>query len=924
MPVTNSQKIPFAKYGVYVSDTLAGPYTLNKRLIVQNFRTQLRGLGSCGCIILPKDQINEQINQTVKEGMFVKILDCTTFFEDTYGSVGQELFVGVISSVTTDVYDGKDDDKGYAQIDEIGQYYAKLPIIWPSKPQVFNPIVEGTAYGNKKPDDLLFETKLADMATAKLDGTDSGKFPSNSQSATNKSNSRVWSLQDYLKYIAQMHNVEFKFPWDLDNAVLDKKKNKELEGLDANDPVDSVLINSINNEYNNKKEQNEKAYVYFKDTIDVKSYDPYDGKSIQELLDEYLDDPFNWYFTFESTGYVTIQIINVSPVLSSGFCPAAQLIQKVLDPDVTTNFNITKSDEVYDRVIYRGDNIMVAGTLSNWNNNSSASMDRDWTDTEEIKYVDANNETDASLAAAVRAKDKKVFQQFKYKHLEQSCPIQLAKHVNADTKIYDQAPMYPKDDGSEAYTMVAFFPRIDFVKYENNSTYVLPKPTVYADTTSHKTPPLLELKWADMLPWKVDNQTTWRKPFITTTSFQVDDGNIPRYFTYDLTKAGGGYDTISFKQNIKGYQVEIQYPETLSYIDEQKNIISCQTVAVDDLPNYWDESKISNRNPATTDYKFLTHWKMMAATVAGFSDQQLEWIVDNPNSNVRNKVKVIEDRSLQCWFVHAGTIKEVILGGFGVGTGTGRAYKTGYDRFQKDTFIRNDFQKVYDYARHAANWLFTPKASAKIEIALMKYTGGYALGEVIGEVVDKTIKRKINTAVASIEYDCVSNRVLISTNIPEMPILKKLQQSPSRSVVGPVSDSKSPTIESREKVIVKEEQPTHGYVSGGSGGGGTFEQKSHLYQVIGGNEISYLGENGIKKINSTFNQSISGSNGQPSTLPDGCGWLRRLDDNSYVVGLNDSSSLVEYDLVNQPVFAVVAPSISSSPTMTFYRIIGAL
>jgi hypothetical protein len=114
--------------------------------------------------------------------------------------------------------------------------------------------------------------------------------------------------------------------------------------------------------------------------------------------------------------------------------------------------------------------------------------------------------------------------------------------------------------------------------------------------------------------------------------------------------------------------------------------------------------------------------------------------------------------------------------------------------------------------------LFTPKASAKIEMSLMNYSGGWNLGTMIAKIADGTILRDINTAVASIEFDCVSNRVYVSTSVAEMPTLKKMQQTPiSRSVISPSSDSKEPTIEKSAKVITKEDYPTHGYVSGGGG-----------------------------------------------------------------------------------------------------------
>jgi hypothetical protein len=911
MPVTNQnqEQAPFAKYSVFISDSYGGTYKLNKRCIIQNFRTQLRGLGSAGITILPKNQINEQLTDTIKEGQFIKILDTTQYFETEYNSVGKELFFGTISSVTVDTYEGKDDDRGYAQVDEIGHYYNRKPIIWASKPQVFNPIVSGTAYGNKKVDELQFETLLDNMTKAELSGDENGKFP-NTGSSGKTENKKVWSLESYLRYMAENNNIDIKFPWEFDNDIIEAKADKQLEGLDPNNPIDARRIAEINANTQTDKQLVEYQYRAFKDTLEIRSYDHFDGKSFQELLSSVLDEPFDWYFSAVSTNYPTIQIINKSPILAIDLCPAAQAVTKILDAETTTNFNITKQDEVYDRIIYRGDNILIAGTLSHWNNNGSASMEKGWTNQEEQDYVTPpdvaiyDEETNKALVATYRAKDKKVYQQYKYRHIAESCPIQLAKKYDEKKKKFTQAPLLPDGDGQAQYEMNPFFPRIDFVKYENNSTYVLDKPVVYTSTGTHKTPPLLEIKWADTLPWKVDGQKETRKPFIVAQGFSKDSDDIARFFTWDMTKAGGGYDTCNFKHTVDGYKLEIGLPETLAYVDDDQLIFTLGNTIVDSSSDYWDDTKLSDRNPQNTPYKFMTNWKLMAATVAGFSDQRLEWTIDNPNTTQRNKIKILEDRSLQCWMAHAGTIKEVRNGNYDVVAegSLPRNYSNGYDRFQKDTFIRNDFKKLYDLARHSSNWLFTPKASAKVELALMKYTYGWSLGEMIGYIVDKTIKRKINTVVASIEYDCVANRVYVSTSIPEMPILKKMQQAPlSRSVTSPTSDSKEATIETKqEKVIVKQDYPTHGYVSGAGGVASVAESKVNIYQVMEGTELSPVPVVGIKKVNTELPASVDFigplSAPIPDTLVDGMGIATNVQSSEAVLVWNGLESIISSDL----------------------------
>lgn len=886
MPVTNENelKTPFAKYGVFTSATYGGTYTLNKRIILNNFRTQLRGLGSAGFTILPKDQVNDPSTQEVVEGHFVKILDTTQFFEEEYSSVGDEVFFGRISSVTFDVYEGKNDQKGQGAADEIGVFFQKKPIVWTSKPQVFNPIVSGVAYGNKSPSGEGFESLVSAMTKVEMTG-DTTKFP-NTASLGSAGNDRVWSLESFLRYMASKHDVEIKFPWEFNTGDLSEDEKTQLA----------------------------KQYTIFKDTLEVRSFDHYDGKSFQELLSEVIEEPFDWFITAESASYPTFRIINKSPVVALDWYPAAILRNKKIDESLTTNFNITKADETYDRLIYRGDNILVAGSWQHWNANGAATMVAGWTDSEEQNYVNCTSgnldlytgETQKAIASAYRAKIKNVYQQFTYKNIADACPIQIPKKVD-NTGVFTQAAMYHTIDGQEQFDRVPFFPKIEFTKYENGSTYVLTKPTVYNTLSLHKTPPLLEIRWADTLPWKENADKDNRKPFMIAQTLVKDSDGTPRYFNYDITKNAGN-DTFSFTHTVDGIKLDIGIPETLAYVDADGNMFDLDGNTVDASVFYWDDTAtVSVRNPATDSYKYFTNWKMLGATVAGFSDQRLEWTIDNPNvSGSKNNVKIIEDKSLQCWFAHAGTIREINSQPYYVGKG--RNYVTGFDRFLKDTFIRNDFKKLYDLARQTSNWLFTPKISAKIDLSLSKYVqGSWNIGEMVAKISDGVITHTINTVVASIEYDLVSNRVYISTSIPEMPQLKRIQSTPtSRSMVAPSSNSKDATLEASSKVIVKAPQPTIGYVSGGAtGGAAATTASSNLYYIVSGQSLSYLGAVGCKHVTTPITTAASGyADGVPTTLPDGICWIRSLDDNSFKLAFNDSTSYISYDISQQPVYAV--------------------
>lgn len=113
----------------------------------------------------------------------------------------------------------------------------------------------------------------------------------------------------------------------------------------------------------------------------------------------------------------------------------------------------------------------------------------------------------------------------------------------------------------------------------------------------------------------------------------------------------------------------------------------------------------------------------------------------------------------------------------------------------------------------------------------------------------------------------------------------------------------------------------------GGGGSGSVEvtPNSNLYYIVGGNSLTYLGANGIKHVTTTITTAVSGySNGSPATLPDGCGWIRSLDDNTYQIAVNDAGSYITYDIASQPVYAIQDGSITgASWSYPKYRIVGA-
>lgn len=104
---------------------------------------------------------------------------------------------------------------------------------------------------------------------------------------------------------------------------------------------------------------------------------------------------------------------------------------------------------------------------------------------------------------------------------------------------------------------------------------------------------------------------------------------------------------------------------------------------------------------------------------------------------------------------------------------------------------------------------------------------------------------------------------------------------------------------------------------------------TYMFQIIGGNTLAYLpGGVGVKKITTTLTALPSGySNGTPTTLVDGAGWARSMDDDAFVIVINDALSLISHDVVlNTPVFAVQQTTLSDGigGTYAVYRVTGAI
>jgi hypothetical protein len=887
MPINNSNenKKPEqwkGRFLVYTSDSAGSNGKLNNRLIPINSRRQNKGIGAASFNVLRKNRILDKNpsgeDNTPKAGQYVWILD--TKDETLQGSKvnwnilnspTHVVFYGRLRQVTLDAFKGEEDYIGYAAAEEIGMEFTRNPMKTNGKDYPpFNPYIPGENGGF-----------YANMSEGGSGYTNLGKFTTNSKWPAD-AQANVWSLKEAIEYCAGLSGISsVKFPWDSNT---------------------------------------EKEFAIFNDKTKCVSYPSPVGLSLNEWLASVLEAPFDYYYDYTSSFETTLVIFCESPIAVSGLCAPASGYQFKIDDKAEINVNVTDVDEVYDEVILEGDNILFAGTVTTDGAFNKRSLKPGWTSLEAAKYVAGSDDeaiTDQEKLAEVsnyrKSQHPRVFQYFKWIDIETAeNPFVVPKN----------ALRYDKEDNS---SKKPFFPTVYF---NTKDIYARPLSTVPGTLNSSSHPNRGNLKFAPELPIKikekikdevdgkevdVDSENRYYKPTVFAPTLNPNDEIL--WFEPTKFVAGGEGSEMSFDTN--GIWLKSPIPETFSW-DNEVLFYDSPTPPTTGVPTiigqpvtYWDgdEVGVSERNPNQSEgYPFRSHWARFLFTIAAFSNQKLFWRKrrstvgpdGSPVYSSGSRIKVISDPSLQLHMVHPNTYygidaKNLTTKLLSV---TGTVDISGTLEVMP-TAIRNDMPQLLDNLEKYCSWYFSERKSAKIDYALNNTsTDIVKIGQMIKELKDGKIITAINSVVNSIEIDYSEKtpRFVISTQIPELPILKRMESVRiSPSAPQPIRDTVAGVVKRTKNQIDGPTQPTIESVRGGS----SQSDAIRIYTVVGGNEI-FPGQMGVKRMVETIPSvtlPVSGDILPTTILPDGIGSMINIESGKLELLVNDNRSLTSRDLM---------------------------
>jgi hypothetical protein len=894
-PAENIVKPP-QRFVVYVQEN-ASSFIPNPRLIILNLRCQTKGLGSCAIRYLPKNAFDydETIQpKKCRPAQRFVVVD-TNGLEEIPSEMDSlteapVIFYGRFKNITLEKYKDTDEYTGEISGDEDGWYYYQKTM-FNCDDIPFNANIDGFYIGNRVNNggDFMFEkynpVKLKDSEVGETMWSDAQK-------------EAVWSLEEAIDYVGNVVGAEINMPWDMDNLRITENNNAinvpEGETLEQQ----SGFINS---------ETHKKKYKIFLDKKKPKSYSSCYGKSLVEWLDENLLDNFTYRFRYISSGFVTVDIINTSLVDTDLF-PKAILPFNIVTNPRTTSLSVTDIGETYTDVEVISNRVLFTGTLTTKNLGvDQKTMDRTWeySDEKNFAYGSDNGIISPSPDVFRRSwKNQRTYNEYKFLP-SGGCPITVSPAIN-----------YTNDFSERNLT--PFFP---FVSFNTNGSIFISE-----SMNSHKTPDTANMKWADKLPFGYSESTSkyhLYEPFVSitcTTELEPNKKSI-------VPLCGGNEKpTIEVSDLI---HISTNPAQALGYIlnDAKLFTLNGQDFAPSTNPasgaggSYdWKlGAAAATLDPATTslaEYPLLSHWSMIYITLAGYSSQRLSLTKQKTNPGIEPRKKVIQADDCEYWIAHPGTFKqntkfdaaadaqgyvtvpEVVLDDEG--------------KMLKPKVIRNDYKKQKSYLDMYSAFLFLEKKSVTLDFTVDGWENKFAIGQPIGSVKDTQVI-PTNSVIESIEYfiEGTNPRIRVTTLIPELPPLKKLGETIRIEGSQPQMSRMSKYKEPKVKTEVEEKRTTITRIQGTGGGGvggGAF-QKSDICYLIGGNQLAYLGEGGLGITHlttklETVTVAICASLGLPSILPNGLGWAKSIDDNSFKLIINDNRSLCQYDLIsNQHVFA---------------------
>ena len=725
-----------SRFNVWVGNSPSTTDSLYSRLIPTNCRRQDHGMGAAQFTLMSNNDTtlpevyDDELDQVVSLNQIIRIEDTEMVGDDLYE---RTIWCGYISSIIKEPYLGTNDAVGTVYADEIGKYYDQLELDprwiftdedgrFLQNPPDFNPMLQGVFYPNKLPE---FNRFITDET---LDYTEDN----------------IWTINDIISlYVTNIADLSYT----------------------ANE-----------------------AIGFLNDKINLKTYPAFDRKSLSEILTELLPKPLTWRFTYGasdiSQGVVELvietelflgeEIDNIPAAVNVG---AIKTASKTDGTDSgTQSFTINETSIPYDEVVIRGKPILVCGSMTPWDALDKNTLAKGWSANEESMFIEGLPEGTAAAPGGDSTLPLEAHTEFR-----KSLPNVYQKFdFLSGLGGYNARIFHTLDAGSttEDTGISSFFPFFQFS--ESNNYYAEPLALKLLNgagsSSNYSTPNVYATQWENELPIYRDfafttsedisgnaSQLTRLKPMVWAPVHP--DGEADMFWTNLVETTLENKCQLDYHNN--GFYVRSQYPQMLAWETDSTDAIYTgeNEVAYKDLVGDTWASDSKGLSPASDDaisIKSKSHWSRLIFTVAGRSDQNIEFVKRREVDDIPVEVikrKVI-DTDYECWFVHKGTVVDAYQNDEG-------DYSL-LNRITSDKFTRNDMPKLIEFGESVFNYLSKVRNSFTIEYQMMNYD--YSHGD---NLVNLDINRAINQ-VEDIRYN-ISGGVLGQQNYISKSIIKSVE-----------------------------------------------------------------------------------------------------------------------------------------------------
>lgn len=742
------------RYRVFTcSDYGADTWVYRDRLEPLSWRSQTRGLGSATLRLLQgvsdAPVVNEWIAIVDTDGK----ADPTVF--DSVSDSNRIEWWGYINLMPVEVRYGGTQTEGQVIASEFGYYLSGLPIVSSLVRPQYNPIYDGVMFGNAE------RVGQGAQPVIRYSGFD------------NDVSDNFWTVKEILRDLVEYVPFNLSVNFSSTASLLDEKL----------------------------------------------SASSYEGQSLIDALDELLA-PLSYRFVMGvSSGEVEIDIYethtSTSPVNVSIDAMHGYL----------RSFNIIDHEDSYGEIILRGNRVRNTFSITTYgpatlntatDGSVVAKLMPAWTVSDLNAYL-------AGQPVLTETPNNDVIRDFVIENFPASIPgdgqareqeIQsvIANIINASEEVRRTLPdVYrrftftygpnrslwtsPWPGMATTDNAVRLFPRL---RFQNALTQaVLTTPEVVSDQSATPHP----------LDWNVLPETTVTRPdgrlypstYFYRTVGRIDD-NYPdtadgepfrQQLWVDGTISADGFQNGRYDVDGIGLYLDVASPESLGAGNDSifADVISSSSYTSNTYGvtrKEWSAAttSASNRNPDFVWTLDQTHWSRLVFTLCVETAQHAEWRWTVAGGNPE-RVKLIEDDTLDCWITCPGTVIKTSKTDPELGGGSD-AYAMNYLSFETPGSYRFDRYSGLAAEKLLLNlysWYGKPRRSVSLETNVQPAsdTGimpvGYKVGQFIGTVTENTVETPVNSAVASVEVilDDAPRRI-VTTEIPAAPPLSRFRR----------------------------------------------------------------------------------------------------------------------------------------------------